>query len=179
MLPLRERTESSHSSAAEWPCLCSSRKVALIPGPAQWVQWVKWRRLQLQLGFDPWPRNSVCLGGDQKRKKKEREREKSIHFYKSLLFYTAPQNVLLFIRWGVYSMTNSWVMESSQSELQVNSWILFLKTSMIHFSFMLLYSVKYRLSFMFFHIRREFVEHHLLKGFPFHIELVWHLLENQ
>ena len=38
-----------------------------IPGPAQWVMdlellWLRWR-LQLQLGSDPWPRNSVCREG--------------------------------------------------------------------------------------------------------------------
>ena len=32
-------------------------------------------RSQLQLGSDPWPRNSIYHGGAKQEKKKERERE--------------------------------------------------------------------------------------------------------
>ena len=45
--------------------------VGLIPGPAQWVKDPAlpqlWLRSQLQLGSDPWPRNSTCHGAAQKR----------------------------------------------------------------------------------------------------------------
>ena len=46
----------------------------MIPSLTQWVKDPAlpqlWLRSQLQLGSDPWPRNSICLWGGQKRKKK-------------------------------------------------------------------------------------------------------------
>lgn len=47
----------------------------LIPGLAQWVKDLAWPQLQLWLGSDSWPRNSVCCGTARKEER-EREREK-------------------------------------------------------------------------------------------------------
>ena len=48
-----------YSGLRVWHCLCGS--AGSIPGLAQWVKALVfpqlWLRLQLQLGFDPWPRN--------------------------------------------------------------------------------------------------------------------------
>ena len=50
------------------------------PSPG-WAQSVKdlalpqlWHRLQLQLGSDPWPRNSICHGAAKKGGEKKEER---------------------------------------------------------------------------------------------------------
>ena len=54
---------------APWECW----KKDLIPGLAQWVKDMAllqlWLRLQLQLGSDSWPRNSICHGVVKKIKK--------------------------------------------------------------------------------------------------------------
>ena len=46
----------------------------LIPGSAQWVKDLVmlqlWCGLQLGLGSEPWPRNSLCLGVAEKRKER-------------------------------------------------------------------------------------------------------------
>ena len=43
-----------------------------ILGPTQWVKDTAlpqlWLRLKLRLGFDPWPRNSICLWAAKKEK---------------------------------------------------------------------------------------------------------------
>ena len=53
----------------------------LIPGLMQWVKDPVlpqlWLRLQLQLGSDPWPRNSICHGA-AKNKKKTNKAYKSV-----------------------------------------------------------------------------------------------------
>ena len=47
----------------------------LIPRPAQWVKDLAspqlWLRLQLWLGSDPWPGNSMCQGMAKKKKEKK------------------------------------------------------------------------------------------------------------
>ena len=57
-----------------WRCLCGS--ASLILGLVWWVKdpalLKLWQRLQLQLGFDPWPRNLHML---QKRSKKKKRIE--------------------------------------------------------------------------------------------------------
>lgn len=56
------------------------RGTGVIPGPAEWLKYPVltqlWGRLQLQLGFEPWPGTSRCHGCSQKRKK-----EKDTHKY--------------------------------------------------------------------------------------------------
>ena len=55
-------------------CLCSSRNMGLIQSLAQWVKdpvlLQLWCRLQLRLGFYPWPGNSMCRGCGHRKKKK-------------------------------------------------------------------------------------------------------------
>ena len=59
-------------SVAQWDrqCLCSSRDTGSIPGLAQWVKdpalLRSWHRSQLWLGFDSWPRNSLCHGAAER-----------------------------------------------------------------------------------------------------------------
>ena len=47
----------------------------LIPSLAQWIKdpalLQQWHRLQLQLGSDPWPGNSICYRVSKKEKKKK------------------------------------------------------------------------------------------------------------
>ena len=51
------------------------RRAGLNPSPAQWVKdpvlLQLWLRLQLRLGFNPWPRSSICLWAAKKKKKKK------------------------------------------------------------------------------------------------------------
>ncbi|XP_020922221.1 matrix-remodeling-associated protein 7 isoform X1 [Sus scrofa] len=58
-------------SVASWECW----DTGAIPGPGQWVKDLMLPplqlRLQLRLGYDPWPRNSICLGAAKKEKKEE------------------------------------------------------------------------------------------------------------
>ena len=63
-----------HSGLRIWYCLCGSTSV--IPGPVQWVKDLAlmqlWCRLQLQLRFNPWPRNLHMLWVQPKKKEKIR-----------------------------------------------------------------------------------------------------------
>ena len=59
---------------AQWDqwCLLQQWDVGSVPVLAQWVKDLTvpqlWLRLQLQLGSDPWPRNSVCCGALKNKK---------------------------------------------------------------------------------------------------------------
>lgn len=52
------------------------RGTGVIPGPAEWLKYPVltqlWGRLQLQLGFEPWPGTSRCHGCSQKKEKRKR-----------------------------------------------------------------------------------------------------------
>ena len=63
--------------------------VGLIPGLAQWVKDPV--LLQLQLGSDPWPRSSICLGV-AKNEKKGTARKGEMNIQKSMTKLEASQN---------------------------------------------------------------------------------------
>ena len=53
-----------------------------IPGLAWWVKILAllklWHRLQLWLGSDPWPRNSLCCGVAKRGEKKKKEKKNQV-----------------------------------------------------------------------------------------------------
>ena len=53
-----------------------------IPNRTQWVKDPAlpqlWYRLQMWLGSDPWPRNSICRRVAKKKKKKKKDRMKQL-----------------------------------------------------------------------------------------------------
>ena len=55
--------------------------VVLVPSPAWWVKdpalLLLWHRLQLQLGFDPYPGTSICHSMAKKETKKDTWRHSS------------------------------------------------------------------------------------------------------
>ena len=59
-------------------CLCGT--TSSIPGPVKWVKDLAllqlWHRLQLQLGFDPWPRNPPMPLGVAKKENKQTNKKK-------------------------------------------------------------------------------------------------------
>ena len=65
---------SSHCGAMGWVASWDHWDAGLIPGATQWIGdpalLQLWLKSQLQLGCDPWPRNSICCGVVKKRKKK-------------------------------------------------------------------------------------------------------------
>ena len=67
---MRERSHcGTMRSVASW----GHWDAGLIPGPVQWVKNLPllqlWLGLQLQLGSDPWPGNSICHGTAKREEK--------------------------------------------------------------------------------------------------------------
>ena len=75
-----------------WWHFCSG--TGSIPSPVQWVKDLVllelWCRLQLQLGFNPWPSNFHMHGCGQKKKKKKKVQVWVVQAQLELALYPLP-----------------------------------------------------------------------------------------
>ena len=69
-----------------------------------------WCRLQLELGSDPWLRNSICCGVAKKEKEKKKKKKKSLSFHWKLFYFTK-----LLLKW--FPLTNKTQEKSIISQL--------------------------------------------------------------